>query len=56
MTSIAVMQCVERGLTTLDTDVAEVLPDLASQGILTGFDETVGEPVIEKRQTEITPR
>lgn len=56
MTSIAAMQCVERGLVTLDTDVAEILPELAAQGILTGFDETSGEPIIKQRQNTITLR
>ena len=56
MTSIAAMQCVEHDLITLDTDVAEILPELADQGILTGFDETTGEPIIEKRQNTITLR
>lgn len=56
MTSIAAIQCVERGLVTLDTDVAEVLPELAAQGILTSFDEDTGEPIIEKRRNPITLR
>ena len=56
MTSIAAMQCVERGLVTLDTDVAEILPELADQGILTGFDEASGEPILNKRQNTITLR
>lgn len=56
MTSIAAMQCVERGLVTLDTDVAEILPELAGQGILTGFDEASGEPILNKRQNTITLR
>ena len=56
MTSIATMQCVERGLVALDTDVAEILPELASQGILTGFDEASGEPIIQKRQQTMSLR
>ena len=54
MTSIAALQCVERGLVTLDTDVAEILPELAAQGVLTGFDEATGEPIINKRQNTMT--
>lgn len=50
------MQLVERGLVTLDTDVAEVLPELAAQGILTSFDEDTGEPIIEKRRNPINLR
>lgn len=56
MTSIAAMQCIERNLVTLDTDVAEILPELAAQGILVGLDEATGEPVINKRQNVITLR
>ena len=56
MTSIAAMQCVERGLVTLDADVADILPELAAQGILTGFDEATGEPIINKRQNSMTLR
>ena len=56
LTSIAAMQCVERGLIELDTDIAEILPELAAQGILTGFDEATGEPIINKRQNTITLR
>ena len=56
MTSIAAMQCVERGLVSLDTDIAEILPELAAQGILTGFDEETGEPHLNKRQNVITLR
>ena len=56
MTSIAALQCVERGLVTLDTDVAEILPELAAQGVLTGFDEATGEPIINKRQNTMTLR
>ena len=56
MTSIAAMQCVERGLVALETDVAEILPELATQGILTGFDQASGEPIIQKRQKTMTLR
>ena len=56
MTSIAAMQCVERGLVALNTDVAGILPELAAQGILTGFDEASGETIIQKRQKTMTLR
>lgn len=56
MTSIAAMQCVERGLVALGTDVAGILPELAAQGIITGFDEATGEPIIDKRQNTMTLR
>lgn len=56
LTSIAAMQCVERGLVNLATDVAGILPELATQGILTGFDEATGEPIINQRQNPMTLR
>ena len=56
MTSIAAMQCIERGLVTLDTDVEEILPELAAQGILTGFHKTTGEPIISERQNKVKLR
>lgn len=55
MTSIAVMQCVERGQASLDMDVEEILPDLAKAEILTGFDDT-REPILKKRRNTITLR
>jgi CubicO group peptidase (beta-lactamase class C family) len=39
VTTIAVMQCVEKGLLNLDADVSDILPELKSLQILTGFDE-----------------
>ena len=50
------MQCVERGLISLEKDVVDVLPELAAQGILTGFDEGTSEPVIINRQNPLTLR
>lgn len=56
MTSIAAMQCVERGFVTLDTYVAEILPELAAHGVLTGFDEVTGEPIINKSENTMILR
>ncbi|GMF82004.1 unnamed protein product [Aspergillus oryzae] len=39
VTTVAVMQCVERGLLDLDADIANVLPEWKNPRILTGFDE-----------------
>lgn len=39
ITTIAVMQCVERGQLNLDDDIAKVLPEWKDPLILTGFDE-----------------
>lgn len=49
------MQCVERGLITLDDDVAEILPELAKLEILTGFDDS-GAPMFKKRQNALVLR
>ena len=55
LTTIAALQCVERGLVTLDEDTAAQLPELARQKILTGFEED-GEPVLVERKNPITLR
>lgn len=39
ITTIAVMQCVERGQLNLDNDIAELLPEWKDPKILTGFNE-----------------
>lgn len=56
VTSIAVLQCVERGLIKLDDDVAGYLPELAALEILTGFDPETNEPILKKRERTITLR
>ncbi|ROW06384.1 hypothetical protein VMCG_04286 [Cytospora schulzeri] len=55
ITSIAAAQAIEQGLITLDADVAPLLPTLAAQPILTGFDSD-GKPLLKKRQKAITFR
>lgn len=55
MTSIAALQCIERGQISLDSDVAKILPELASLHVLTGFKEN-GEPITKKRKNVITLR
>lgn len=55
MTSIAVMQCVEKGLLALDDDVSNVLHEFKNIDILTGFDEG-GEPILVKAKTKVTLR
>lgn len=54
MTSIAVMQCVERGLLDLDADVTGLLPELKDRQVLVGWEQE--EPVLEKRKGVITLR
>ena len=55
LTTIAVLQVVEKGLLGLDDDVADQLPELASQPVITGFDDQ-DEPILEKRKNKVTLR
>ena len=55
VTTVAVMQCVERGLLDLDADIAHVLPEWASPRILTGFDEN-DNPIFRPATKPITLR
>jgi CubicO group peptidase (beta-lactamase class C family) len=55
LTAVAALQVVERGLIAFDDDVAELLPELAEQKVLTGFDEK-DKPILEERKNAITFR
>ena len=55
MTSISAMQCVERGLLTLDQDVTTVLHEFKDIDVLTGFDED-GKPQLKKSTKTLTLR
>ncbi|KAI9932600.1 hypothetical protein ASPWEDRAFT_55661 [Aspergillus wentii DTO 134E9] len=55
VTTVAVMQCVERGLLDLDADIANVLPEWESPRILTGFDEN-DNPIFRPATKPITLR
>jgi CubicO group peptidase (beta-lactamase class C family) len=55
LTTIAALQCVERGLWTLDADVSPILHELKDMDILTGFDPE-GKPIYVKAQNKITLR
>ena len=55
VTCVGVMQVVERGLIKLDDDVASILPVLAEQQVLHGFDDE-GKPILKPRQGTITLR
>ncbi|CZT08567.1 related to transesterase [Rhynchosporium agropyri] len=57
-TTIAAMQCVERGLLKLDSAVYEILPELKGLKILTGFEENNGkeDPVLVENTKAITLR
>lgn len=56
MTSIAALQCVERGQVKLDDDLGEVLSELKDCDIITGFKEGTDEPILKKAQNKITLR
>jgi hypothetical protein len=53
-TSVATMQCVERGLIGLEDDVSLLLPELKDIQIFTGIED--GKPVLKKAQNTITLR
>jgi CubicO group peptidase (beta-lactamase class C family) len=56
MTSIAALQCVEKGQFGLDDDVSSVLHELKDIQIITGFDEVSGEAIMKKAKNKITLR
>lgn len=55
LTAVAALQIVERGLIGFDDNVEELVPELAEQQVLTGFDED-DKPVLEARTEPITFR
>ena len=56
MTTIAVMQCVEKGLLSLDMDVTSILPELKGREILKGFEERTEKPILVPNTKKITLR
>ncbi|KAF7880615.1 uncharacterized protein EAF02_007461 [Botrytis sinoallii] len=55
-TTIAALQCVERGLLDLDGDISEILPEFKGVQILTGFDEETEKPILIDNYKTITLR
>ncbi|KAJ5397079.1 hypothetical protein N7509_005192 [Penicillium cosmopolitanum] len=55
ITSIAVMQCVEKGLLDLDADISAILPEWKDPKILTGFNEK-NEPQFRPAKRPLTLR
>lgn len=55
LTSVAAVQCVERGLLDLDAPAARVLPAIGELGVLTGFDAE-GRPLTRPPKRPITLR
>lgn len=56
LTTIAVLQCCERGLLSLDADQTKHIPEIAEKGVLLRYDEASGEPVYEPLKKPITLR
>jgi CubicO group peptidase (beta-lactamase class C family) len=56
ITSVAVMQCVERNQVTLDEPISRVLPEWESPSILTGINPNTNEFILSKAKTPITLR
>lgn len=56
VTTIAALQCVEKGHFTLDEDVTRILPEFKDIQILTGFNEESGEPTLIPSTNVITLR
>ncbi|KAI1373876.1 putative D-aminoacylase, partial [Hypoxylon crocopeplum] len=56
MTAIAALQCVEKGLLSLDEDISTVLPEWKEREVLLGFDEATGSPLLEKVEGKISLR
>jgi CubicO group peptidase (beta-lactamase class C family) len=51
ITTIAVLQCVEKGLFTLDEDVSRIVSEVGKTQVLTGFDENDKPQYEDKNQT-----
>lgn len=55
LASISALQVVEKGLIGLDDDLANKVPELAAQPVVTGFDDK-DEPILVKRKNTLTLR
>ncbi len=56
MTTIAAMQCVEKGLLQLDEDVTGILPEFKDREILKGFEEGTQKPILVPNTKPVTLR
>jgi CubicO group peptidase (beta-lactamase class C family) len=56
ITSIAALQCVERGLIDLDEPVSRILPELAHSKVISWDDEAAGTVTVTEAKTAITLR
>jgi CubicO group peptidase (beta-lactamase class C family) len=55
ITTIAVLQCVEKGLLALDSDISNILTEFQNPKVLVRFDED-GSPVVEDSKGVVTLR
>ena len=55
ITTIAALQCVERGQLSLDQDITFILQEWKNPDVLIGFNET-GQPTLKRAQNTITLR
>jgi len=56
MTTIAALQCVDKGLLHLDEKVSSILPEFEHPDILVSFDSETGQPHFKKANNKITLR
>jgi CubicO group peptidase (beta-lactamase class C family) len=56
LTTVAALQCVEKGLFGLDEPISKILPAWANRFILTGFNDSTGEPLFRKATKVVTLR
>lgn len=56
LTTIATLQCCEKGILSLDDDQMKQIPEIVDKGVLIRYDETSGEPVYEPVKKPITLR
>lgn len=58
LTSLAALQCVERGLLTVDGDISKIpgLEPLRQMKVLKGFKEDGETPILEDSKTSVTLR
>jgi CubicO group peptidase (beta-lactamase class C family) len=56
MTSVAVMQVVERGLVGMDDDLGPIVPELGDRTVLVAFDTVSKSARFEKPREKITLR
>jgi methyl acetate hydrolase len=56
VTSVAVMQLVERGVLKLDDPAGKYVPELAQVKVLEGFNKATGKPILRPPATPVTIR